>query len=333
MSLDANLRSSADAAITDLGARVTTDLRAIVDQLVARAIAERDEAAAAARTTALQEAAQIAEQTMADLDMRSRVALEQTVRDAREQERQAAAHVLNELKASMDQQVADAARAADQRSAEALMAHQSQTARVLDEAAAAARIAQREAVRSSAVRLIESVRGLDGASSLSEVLDALGGAAAREATRAAVLVLRNERLLGWKLSGFGAADAQPKTIDLSLNECGIAGLAVTAARPISTTDSAAAAQGLGFAPLPADAVGVVVPVVVGGRVVAVVYADTGHANDLPGWQEIIEVLTRHAARCLEALTVQKVGVSTAPRFWVAPGTSAPRTQAPSGMTA
>jgi hypothetical protein len=71
--------------------------------------------------------------------------------------------------------------------------------------------------------------------------------------------------------------------------------------------------------------GLAVPVIVGGRVVAVVYAD-GVAHDgreqiVPSsWPEVIEILARHAARCLEALTVQKSATQTpSPRFWVPPG--------------
>jgi hypothetical protein len=60
-----------------------------------------------------------------------------------------------------------------------------------------------------------------------------------------------------------------------------------------------------------------VPVIVGGRVVAVVYADgvsiEGHERPVPsGWPEVIEVLARHAGRCLEALTTQRA--ATPPRI-------------------
>jgi hypothetical protein len=160
-------------------------------------------------------------------------------------------------------------------------------------------------------RLLESIRGLDGASSLSEVLDALATASGKEAARAAVVVLRGERIQGWKMSGFGPRDSQPKSIDLPLAEAGVIGMAVGAARVVSTRDGQAAAAGPGFEKLAADRMGLAVPVIVGGRVVAVVYADgvsmDGHELPVPsGWPEVIEVLTRHAGRCLEALTSQKV---------------------------
>ena len=85
----------------------------------------------------------------------------------------------------------------------------------LKAAVAAARVKEREIEMAGVSRLLESVRGLDGATSLSEVLDALALAAAREAARAAVVVLRGDRIQGWRISGFGARDAQPKSIDLA----------------------------------------------------------------------------------------------------------------------
>jgi vacuolar-type H+-ATPase subunit E/Vma4 len=192
----------------------------------------------------------------------------------------------------------------------------------IDGAVAEARVREREAEMAGITRLLESVRGLDVASSLSEVLDALGQAAAREASRAAVFVLRNERVQAWKLAGFGAHDAQPKAIDVGLNDSGVIGLAAGASRPVTTRESQGVLPGSGFADLPADRMGLAVPVTVGGRVVAVVYADSveieGKAHSVPsGWPEVIEVLARHAGRCLEALTVQKTGAPS--RFWVATG--------------
>jgi chemotaxis protein histidine kinase CheA len=203
----------------------------------------------------------------------------------------------------------------------------------------AARVRERENEMAGVSRLLESIRGLDGAASLSEVLDALAQAAGREASRAAVLVLRNDRLLGWKLTGFGPRDTQPKLIDLSLAEAGVAGLAVGSARPVTTRETQSATEGTGFAHLPEDRMGLAVPVIVGGRVVAVVYADNvtndGREQVVPSsWPEVIEILARHAARCLEAVTVQKAATHTpSPRFWVPPGKNAPQQTSDAGKPA
>jgi hypothetical protein len=59
------------------------------------------------------------------------------------------------------------------------------------------------------------------------------------------------------------------------------------------------------------------PVLVGGRVVAVVYADDVTDNPEQAvagpWPEAIEVLARHAGRCLEALAAQKVAAAVPAR--------------------
>ena len=107
----------------------------------------------------------------------------------------------------------DALEVAENRMRVALADGEAKAAADLKTAVAAARVKEREIEMAGVSRLLESVRGLDGASSLSEVLDALALAAGREAARAAVVVLRNDRILGWRMSGFGPRDSQPKSID------------------------------------------------------------------------------------------------------------------------
>jgi hypothetical protein len=151
----------------------------------------------------------------------------------------------------------------------------------------------------------------------------LAAAAGREAPRAAVLVVRNDRLMGWKFCGFGVRDAQPRSVDVGLNEGGVVGVAVATSRPLTTGTNEPHVDAPAFADLPAGDLGVAVPVIVGGRVVAAVYADGGAPDDphtVPaGWPDAVEILARHAARCLEALTAQKAASSSAPRFWVSGG--------------
>ncbi|MEP7117441.1 MAG: hypothetical protein ABI880_07660, partial [Acidobacteriota bacterium] len=61
-----------------------------------------------------------------------------------------------------------------------------------------------------------------------------------------------------------------------------------------------------FSQLPPDRPGLAVPLLVGGRPVAVLYADPGASAPLsPGWTSPVEVLVRHAGRCLEAIAVQR----------------------------
>jgi hypothetical protein len=251
---------------------------------------------------------------------------------------EAAAEREEAIRAAKVQIVADAEQAAQARIADAearlLATIQAKAAGDLENAVAAARVKEREIEMAGVSRLLESVRGLDGATSLSEVLDALALAAGREAARTAVVVLRNDRIQGWRMSGFGTRDSQPKSIDLALAESGVIGLAVGAARAVTTRDSQSSGTGPGFEALPEDRMGLAVPVIVSGRVVAVVYADAvrgdGHERLVPSsWPELIEVLARHAGRCLEALAVQK----TLPRIQPPSSAGASATPAsPGGST-
>jgi hypothetical protein len=217
--------------------------------------------------------------------------------------------LLDEAIADRDAVIEEARDAAEQRTRTALADSEARAAEQLKTAVAEARVNEREIEMAGVSRLLESIRGLDGATSLSEVLDALALAAAREAARAAVVVLRNDRVQGWRLSGFGPRDSQPKAIDLPLAESGVIGHAIGISRAVTTRDGQAPA-GPGFDTLPPDSTGLAVPVIVGGRVVAVVYADSvgvdGQTRQVPSsWPELVEILARHASRCLEALASQK----------------------------
>lgn len=171
-----------------------------------------------------------------------------------------------------------------------------------------AQASERAADLSRAERLLSAVRSLDTASTLSETLDALTSAAAAEAGRAAVFVVRGSDLRGWAHQGFDHL-GDPRAVVLPLAETGLLADAVASA----TMASSAAADGAeGARPpaplaLPASALGIAVPVTVDGRVVAVVYADGGAGpHDVPSaWPEHIELLARHASRCLEALTARQ----------------------------
>jgi hypothetical protein len=168
---------------------------------------------------------------------------------------------------------------------------------------------ERAADLARAERLLGSVRSLDGATSLSETLEALTTAAAAEAGRAAVLVVRGDDLRGWSQSGLSGLD-DPRAIVIPLSDAGLLGKAVADAALVSS----AAADGSHATPPPAPfavpdrALGVAAPLVVDGRVVAVVYADDGGEaeHEVPSaWPEHVELLARHASRCLEALTARQ----------------------------
>lgn len=289
MALEDRIRSSVDQAVQGL---VSELLTLHTDEANRRL----DEATELVRVAEAQTRTEL-EQQLAEAHADRQAAIEQAVRDAVEAER-------TRLLADADRQLLTL-------TAEREAAVAAAESRALAAAAAsmeAARAGEREAELAGLTRLVESIRGLDGATSLSEVLDALALAAGRETSRAAVVVVKGDHIVGWRLSGFGARDRQPKSIDLPVAESGVIGVAATSSRPATTRSGAA--DGPGFEPLPADRVGLAMPVLVGGRVVAIVYADgvAGDADQAVAspWPEAIEVLARHAGRCLEALTAQKV---------------------------
>jgi len=305
MSLDDRIRSTVDQAVAPL-----------IKELLKEAAADQEEAIRAAKVQIFEEAEQASRTRVADAEARGRAQMEERIAQALADDRdKAAREIRKQLEAEGDKKMHDALEVAENRMRVALADGEAKAAENLKTAVAAARVKEREIEMAAVSRLLESVRGLDGATSLSEVLDALALAAGREAARAAVVVLRNDRILGWRMSGFGPRDSQPKSIDLALADSGVIGLAVGAGRAVTTKDSQSASVGPGFETLPQDRMGLAVPVIVGGRVVAVVYADAvttdGHERHVPSsWPELIEVLARHAGRCLEALTTQK----TAPRI-------------------
>lgn len=273
------------------------------------------------------------EQKLTELEEQHREHLAAQLREAVEAE---AGRQLAEIQDQAERQLAEAQAQADERLRAAVADAEARAIASTQASIAAARVVEREQEMAGITRLVESIRGLDGATSLSEVLDALALAAAREAARAAVVVLKGDHITGWRLSGFGPRDAQPKSIDLPLQDAGVIALAISSARAATTKNGAA--DGPGFEHLPEDRMGMAIPVLVGGRVVAVVYAD-GVTSDAGGhavpstWPEVIEVLARHAGRCLEALTAQKAGSSsTATTRRTSDASAAARAAATSGAT-
>lgn len=291
MALEDRIRSSVDQA-----------LKGLIDEIVSTSQEE------SARQSAE------AEQRLRETEQRLLSDYEQKAAQLREDELRAQAAIQSEMQANLDRQLQEGQQQAEARLEAAIAVAEARAMNAAKESVEAARVRERELDLAGFARLLESVRGLDGATSLSEVLDALAIGASREAARAAVVVIKADHVVGWRLSGFGARDAQPKSVDLPVAESGVIGVAASGGRAVTTRDPQAGAAGPGFEDLPDDHVGMAIPVLVGGRVVAVVYADSltrpGQDRTVPStWPEVIEVLARHAGRCLEALTAQKAAQS------------------------
>lgn len=180
-----------------------------------------------------------------------------------------------------------------------------------DELAAAARADQVSAERApSAGRLVDGIRALSGARSLSEVLDTLVNCAGQEAARTGVLLVRGDRFHAWRFLGFDPSIANADAFDIAWSDAGVIAHAVRSAAVASpaldASDGAPA-----FAQLPAGRACVALPIAIGGHVVAVLYADAGQnsgtSNLEPGTlnPEPLEILALFAAQRLEALTAIK----------------------------
>jgi hypothetical protein len=117
-------------------------------------------------------------------------------------------------------------------------------------------------------RLLDSVQWLGRARSLGETLDTLASAAAREASRVAVLTIRGGRAHGWRFIGFGALDETPP-VNLEFED---AGIIATAARDNVV---AVGQPSPAFAGLQPDVPSIAVPLALAGEVVGILYADTG----------------------------------------------------------
>ena len=135
---------------------------------------------------------------------------------------------------------------------------------------------------------------------------------------AAMLLVKGDRLVGWRLTGFGAGAPAAKAIDLSVEDAGLAGAVLqsgkAASRPADASDDLPSLPA--FARDAGEADAMALPVRVGGDVVAVLYADaprqeTSSSDAL--WPAVLEVLVRHASRVLEAMTVQQAAGLSLPR--------------------
>lgn len=144
------------------------------------------------------------------------------------------------------------------------------------------RVEERQDKLATLDRIVASLRRIDGAASLSDVLNALAESIAAEAPRSAVLVTAPDGFRPFRMSGFAAT---PRTL--------------------TREEASTLTRGLSFDPLPPDHVGFAVPIEVGSQTVAIVYADdcTGHEEQVPAsWPEAVEVLGRHAGLKLAMLT-------------------------------
>jgi hypothetical protein len=139
-------------------------------------------------------------------------------------------------------------------------------------------------------RVLAAVQDVDGTSSLSQALESLLAHASAVAGRAALFLINGDRLKAWKATGIPDIDVQ--TVESSIGSTDLLARAIQAGQ---ATRSGAGLPAPPFARLPAGGAGVAVPLMIGGRAVAVLYADSAPNTPRPGSVEIVELIVRHTA--------------------------------------
>jgi hypothetical protein len=321
------------ASIADRFRDELRELQAALSEVIARTDAERQaavqEAEARARTDAETRGQEQLTAALADAETRHRTAVEEALaRSAADHGAavDALATARNEAEARFAAELQEAVAAAEARAAKELQSAV-QAAEERGRAAAAeeadsswAKMSTEDTVpvgipawngeerraRTPARPVpIDTVRALDRAASLTEILDALLMALARELPRVALLLRSGDELRGWRFVGFGSVCEPASSVIVLADGAGILNEAISGGAVV-TTQSASAAPW--FARVNGDGPRLAMPIVLGGEPVAVLYADNGeapssdHPSALPAIGETVEMITRHAARCLEAVT-------------------------------
>jgi hypothetical protein len=339
VAFDDQLRDSLDRLVASLRTHLETSVRAAAEEL--------SQAAAVERKQASTEAAAAARSTVRDEMHRELAQAGDAAKRENEEFRRAAEMRIGELARSSDQVQAELAtaraeidRVRQDRDAARREAEESRrTARESAEEVLAAQLAmaaadsklkleaeiervrqeQRDAEGSAATQLLAAVRSLDATRTLGEVLDVLTHCGGRNAERAAVLIVKDAHVQGWRFTGFTSIAPRPSSMLITIVDAGIIGEAVRAAAGATHVSADGESGGAHALPPFAQGIGgryaVALPVIVGGVVVAVLYADTpdeGHAAGAR-WTAVLEVLTRHASRVLETTTLQQaVGLAPEP---------------------
>jgi hypothetical protein len=299
MTFDETLQRAFETLTDRLRDDIARELKDTAREVTTIARTERetavDEAATRARTEAELDADRARQEAKRDAE--ARLQAEMTAVEARVHAEVAAAEARGRDQAE--------ARARDER-----VELEHRMKETIEAAVAASREDLRSADLGASARLLEAVRTIDHEQSLSEILDALTSCAGREAARVGLLVAHGGELRGWRFIGFGPAFEVASTIVVGREESGIIAEAIRTGDAISS-DTSGPLAAPAFAALPGGREGLAVPVTMSGDVIAVLYADQGTGGDTERqpstltWPDAIEVMVRHAARCLEAATAIK----------------------------
>jgi hypothetical protein len=145
------------------------------------------------------------------------------------------------------------------------------------------------------------VRAIDESSSLTAALAAAVRGAALESPRVALFIVNGAVLQEWPVDGVPPVDSGP--IRSEGREAGFLAEVLRRGEAV-TIDGTNGASAPTFAGLSPGRRAIAVPFVLGGRPVAVLYADEGSdGQPLDSWLETVQILGRHAAAVVTSLTV------------------------------
>ena len=167
----------------------------------------------------------------------------------------------------------------------------------------ASQLRKKDERAAQAKRLPDVVRALDEAATFGEVLETLAVRAGCEAGRAAVFLVKGNRLRDWRTVGFDFPSDSSR-LDIDVNASGPMAEAVRSGEGVSSSARNSVPE---FARTDEPRRVAAWPVSVGGSVVAVLYADGAVADksEEPYWPAFLDVLARHAGRVLETITVRQ----------------------------
>jgi hypothetical protein len=316
--LGTELAAQHESALEALRRGLESSHEEAMTSLRAQLAAEHDAAIAAALAASLAESSRQHEAALAAI----RADADDRIAKARAEADDLLAHARTEA----DERLTVAKAEAEASLAESVAAAKAEAVQVSD--LVGVRATERQAELAFAERLSDAVRRLDAARSLTEVLDVLVDTSAREVPRVAVFLVKGNKLAGWRAAGFSRTD-DPRELEVPLDQAGLLTKAVRSSGGAATSDATSGDGGATpFGSLPASSAAMAIPLRVGGETVGVLYADdvSPRERETPNvWPESVDVLVRHACRCLEVVTIARV---TQPVSIPAPAPRTPRRLTP-----
>jgi antitoxin component of RelBE/YafQ-DinJ toxin-antitoxin module len=306
MALDDQVRKNADALAKELGLDIQQAFGRFLDDVLVQVTKDRDALQAQAdQVVADAEARAEAAQAAIAAATAEAEARKTQVTAAKEESAAAVQTAITQTRENVAREAAGLVARAREEAAQANAALQAdrEARKGLDEEAAALRASAEQGSLAAMERLLEAFRRLDQATTLTALIDSLAEAAASETTRSAVFVVRGREVRGWRMAGFSDGPADVRLVSVALDAAGAIGVCVRSKARVEISPSTfAGSDGLGFMTAADAASGLAMPVTLGGETAAVIYGDDGGAGGPAGWRETIEILARHASRCLEAQT-------------------------------